>query len=71
MIGEGFEDSLGDFVVGAVVSIRGKYNRVAVWITTTDVEVTKSIGLDNFCLFYGKLLSEKSAAIICVIIDFL
>ncbi|XP_075255230.1 eukaryotic translation initiation factor 4E-like [Convolutriloba macropyga] len=44
LIGEGFEDSLGDFVVGAVVSIRGKYNRVAVWITTTDVEVTKSIG---------------------------
>ncbi|XP_063728133.1 eukaryotic translation initiation factor 4E-like [Symsagittifera roscoffensis] len=44
LIGEGFEDCLGDLVVGAVVSIRGKYNRVAVWITTTDKDATNSIG---------------------------
>jgi translation initiation factor 4E len=44
LIGEGFEDLYGDSVVGAVVSIRAKVNRVAVWITTTDRDASHSIG---------------------------
>lgn len=44
MIGEGFEDDVGEYVVGAVVSIRAKCNRVAVWTTTCDQEPANSIG---------------------------